>query len=58
MVDMSTSDDLVNSEDLKEFVVEIKAGNDEKAAEIYARVRKASIEEARLVVKTTKELFS
>ena len=55
---MNTSDNLVNSEDLKEFVVEINAGNDEGAAEIYARVRNASIEEARLVVKTTKELLS
>ncbi len=58
MVLMNTSDDLANPEDLREFVAEIKAGNDEKAAEIYARVRKASIEEARLVVKTTKELLS
>ena len=49
--------EFAESDDLKEFVAEIKQGNDIKAAEIYCKTRNASIAEARIVVKMTKNLL-
>jgi len=50
--------DFADSEDLKEFVAQIKAGNEIKAAEIYCKARGASIEESRLAATLAKKLLS
>ncbi len=42
--------------DLQEFAVQVKAGNDIKAAEIYHQVRGGSIEESILVSKIAARL--
>jgi len=54
----SSFNDFAGSEDLKEFVAQIKAGNETKAAEIYSKSRKASIEESHLAATLAKKLMS
>jgi hypothetical protein len=54
----SSFTDFTDSDDLKEFVAQIKAGNEIKAAEIYSKARKASIEESRLAATLAKKLMS
>jgi hypothetical protein len=54
----SSFTDFAKSDDLKQFVEQIKAGNEIKAAEIYSKARKASIEESRLAASLAKELLS
>lgn len=49
--------DFIESEELTEFVEQVKAGNEIKVAEIYHSVRGGSIEEARLATSLTKKLI-